>query len=167
MAISLIVEDGSIVAGSNTYANATYVDTYCTNMGYDDWQSGGSDKSKSAILRAMSYIDSKNFCGIKSSSNQELEFPRIGLLDSSGYQISSSEIPEDLKKALAEGARREYVESGILQQDFAKGGKIKRKKTDVLETEYFNSAPAGTTITIIDNYLKAFVGTSGILTVRL
>lgn len=159
--MSLTVETGTGATDSQVYASLDYVTTYCSNMGYTSWASGTTSTWESAMLRAMVFIDSLNFYGVKKDRDQALEWPRDYLLDRAGYSIPSDEIPTVLKKAFAEASYREYASSGCLLPSLSRGGKIKKKRIDVIETEYFSSAPSGTTYPVIYAYLKGLIRAGG------
>ena len=153
----LIVEDGSGVANASSYASLGYISDYCSDMGYTSWASLGTTDQTSAVLRAMPFIESRNFKGIKVSYTNSLEFPREGIIDRNGYEVPADEIPSNLMKALAEGSYLESETPGILQPNLERGGQVKFKKIDVLETEWFPGASAETSFLKISGYLKGLI----------
>lgn len=162
---TLVVESGAGIASANTYASADWIDDYCEDRGYDTWETGGSDEAVAAILRSMNYLESLNFKGTKYVQDNPLEFPRGQLIDRNGYLIGYNEIPVQLKKALAEGAVREYESTRAMQEDLARGGKISKEKIDVIETDYFESAPSNTVFPVINGLLKGLIYSKGTLNV--
>lgn len=142
--MALVAEDGSGVSGANTYVDVTYVDSYCELMNYTTW-TGAADtetetkNKESAIYRSMQFFETLKYLGAKVDYTYPLSFPRQYIYLGTGDEFPNDEIPEDLKKAVAEGAYIEYVTPGAT---FVSGGdtkRVKRKKIDVLETEYFAS----------------------------
>jgi len=142
--MALIVEDGSGVSNANTYVDVDYVDSYCNLMNYTAWTDAEdtpaeTQKKESAIYRAMQFFESLKYLGTKVEYTNPLSFPRQYIYLETGDEFPTDEIPTELKNAVAEGAYLEYSSSGSL---FVQGGdtkRVKRKKIDVLETEYFTS----------------------------
>lgn len=142
--MALVVEDGTGVSDANTYVDVDYVDSYCELMNYTAW-TGAEDtelettKKESAIYRAMQFFETLSYAGVKTNYENPLSWPRQYIYLDTGDLFPDDEIPEDLKRAVCEGAYLEYSSSGSL---FVAGGdtkRVKRKKIDVLETEYFTS----------------------------
>lgn len=142
--MALIVEDGSVVQGANTYVDVEYVDEYCTLMNYTEWISAPDTpeetiKKESAIIRTMQFFENQIYSGYKTSDDNPLEWPRYGIYLDTGSEFPNNKIPEDLKKAVSEGAYIEYKTPDSLFESGGSTGKVKRKRIDVLETEYFES----------------------------
>lgn len=94
MAITLIVEDGTGVANANTYVDDTTLIAFASDRGV----TMNSTQAKAALIRAMDYLETLSYNGMKYESAQSLQFPRSYLyLD--GYLIDNDVIPNDLKKA--------------------------------------------------------------------
>ena len=78
-----------------------------------------------------------------------MQWPRIGVVID-GFVLDVDVIPQRLKDAQCELAL--IALSADLAPSVSAG--IKREKVDVLETEYFAGAPAGTTVyTAVNNLL--------------
>ena len=157
--MALTVEDGSVVSSANTYVTVDYVDSYCDDLGLSDWEDLTETEKEQAILRAMSFIESQSFKGVKTDVDNALKWPREGVYDEDGYAIDDDTIPDRLKKAVARAAYEECLDANCLQQNIDKG--VKREKIDILETEYFisDSLPT-TTYQAVNNYLKPYVKSS-------
>lgn len=96
--MALIIEDGSIVAESNSYVSVDDLMDYLELRGLSL-----SDESKatSLIIKAMDYVESKDYLGSRASDNQALKFPRKGItLD--GVEVDDSTIPALVKKAVCQ-----------------------------------------------------------------
>ena len=76
---TLIVEDGTIVAGANTFVDVATVLTYATDHGDTTWALSTVAAQTSAILNAMIYLEAKPFKGYPSTSDQSLVWPRGGV----------------------------------------------------------------------------------------
>jgi hypothetical protein len=154
--MALIVEDGTIVANANSYDSLVNIDAYCTARNYTSWLVLSGVDKEAAILRTMTYLETRMWLGIRASESQELSWPRVGVVLPGGFTIPSDTIPKNIKQALAEGSYRESVTPSILLQDLERGGEIKRKKIDVLETEWFSYAPNKTVISSLEALLNGY-----------
>lgn len=110
----LTVEDGSIVAGANTYADSAAVLNYSSRYGAT-WT--GTDLVKEqAIFRAMVYIEAfeECFAGQRVSTSQELAWPRkyVPNTDGTAY-LSSTAIPAGVVNALSEAAVAELATPNV------------------------------------------------------
>lgn len=148
MAIALVVETGSGVSGANTYISAADADLYQSNRGRSSWTSLSDDAKAVALIMATEAIDSLYpWIGKKKTSTQGLKWPRIEglddigdeipLVDSDGFEVDG--VPQAVANACAEAAFLSLTEE--LFQDDDPRGKVIRKKTDVLETEYQPDSP--------------------------
>lgn len=137
----IVVEDGTIVANANSYVSEANLTTYATDRGL----TLVADESI-LLIKAMDYIESIGYKGVKVLSTQALQWPRYSVyLD--GYYFPSNEIPKELKQA------QMAVAVSIDQGDdplATIGQGVKREKVDVLEVEYMpgsSSAPIIKSIT--------------------
>lgn len=145
--MAIIVEDGTGKTDSESYLSVATYKSYLTKFGYDA-DSGTDEVIEGALRRSLFAIDAYNFLGVRSNTDQALSWPRADV-NYDGAYIDSDEIPINLQYAQAEAARLERSGTGTTQPSVTKN--IKRKKIDVLETEYFS--PAGSTIsysTVLD-----------------
>jgi len=108
----LIIEDGSVVANANSFANDSEFNTYASlrNMTVPATQ---PDREALLIL-AMDYLFSKEqtLKGSRVSSEQTLMYPRRGVC-ANGFNIASDAIPLSLKSAQMELALQAN-DSGLL-----------------------------------------------------
>lgn len=148
MAIALVVETGSGVSGANTYISAADADLYQTNRGRSSWALLEPDAKAIALIKATEAIDAQYpWIGLKMTRAQGLQWPRhegvdsfgesVLLIDRDGFDIDA--VPQAVVNACAEAAFLTLSEE--LFQDADPRGKIIRKKTDVLETEYQPDSP--------------------------
>lgn len=156
----IVVEDGTGKINSNSYVTLDEVDVYHEERNNTEWASLDDTAKEASLIKAATYIDSFSFRGVRYSGGQAMAFPRESLVDNDGYELSYYSIPIRLKYAQMEAALREAVTPGILQPDLERGGGIKRKKVDVLETEYFEGASGATVLTIINNLLRGLLKSS-------
>lgn len=143
--------DGYITASdADTYATAHFIGADLTA-----WNGADADTKEAAIRQATQYIDSyfrDRFPGVIQSYSQALEWPRIGAQDKAGRTLNG--IPDVLKDATCELAKARIVAGTNLVPDEARGGKVKREKVDVVEVEYMDGAPSGTTYKFAEKLLS-------------
>lgn len=148
MAIVLVVETGSGVSGANTYISAADADLYQAARGRSSWATLDADAKATALIKAAEAIDSQYpWIGTKMTRAQGLQWPRHAGVDSSGASIliidrdgfDIDTVPQAVVNACAEAAFLSLSEE--LFQDDDPRGKIIRKKTDVLETQFQEDSP--------------------------
>lgn len=146
----------ALVVGTDTYADVATVDAYHAKLGNSDW-TGEEAVKEQAILRAMQFIEQKNFIGTKAKQEQPLEWPRTDAIDRNGYLIE--DVPQGVIDALCKTALKE-LESPNSTLAVRIGQNIKKKKVDVLETEYFEGTPSAPVYTDINASLRGLVTSS-------
>jgi len=98
---NLIVEDGTGVANANTYIDETYLTAYAEDRGFAIPST--AEEQQQFILLGMDYLSwfTEDFQGERTDSDNALPWPRKNVvLDQA--DIPSDQIPEQLKKALAQ-----------------------------------------------------------------
>jgi len=183
--MALIIEDGSLIANANSYVDVSYVDTFNTTYAYNTtWSSLSAIQKESSILRAMRYIENLNFLGYRVDNDrtvQYLSFPRTNIILSDrrvinaengyyyfGYTVPSDSIPTQIKEATSYVALLESTEANIMFPEVNSDNYIKKKKLDVLETEWFKGRQhiIDTKRPIILGMLKGFLYTPAKTLVR-
>lgn len=136
--MALVVEDGSGVAGANTYADLATIEAYFTERGDTTFAAASTEAKEGAILRAMGYIETHRWRGQRVSITQSLAWPRVGCKTRDFLEVPSDVVPVSVVYALAEASKRELTTPGTMLPDVVRGtGQLRRDKTDVLETEWF------------------------------
>ena len=134
--MAIVVEDGTIVAGANSYVTLAEVRAYATLRGITVPAADG-DLEKH-LHRAMDWFESDDFPSARLDATQELSFPRdVIVVD--GIRYMEGAIPKLVKQIICEATCTSVTIA--LQPQFAGSslGQLKRKKVDVLEKEYFPS----------------------------
>ena len=131
--MTLIVEDGSCVAGANTYVSLaefkTWADARLINY--------NSDSHVNAyILRAMDYIEDLSFIGFKETETQALQWPRVNVVID-GFGLDASTIPDELKVAVYEAVKT--VIDGDSKQDPI-DRQVVSESVDVISITYKDTA---------------------------
>lgn len=93
---ALVIEDGTVVTGSNSYVTAVEINDYVSNRGLTAIASPAT-----MAHQAMDYLEQQMFKGDKFSENQPLQWPRYGV-NVDGFYIDTDEIPLLLKEAQIE-----------------------------------------------------------------
>lgn len=91
--MAIIVEDGSGVAGANSYVSVAEFEAFALARGITI-----VGNPEVLLIKAMDYIESLEYCGLKMDSAQALEWPRFNIFID-GYWIPGNEIPVALKTA--------------------------------------------------------------------
>lgn len=128
-------------ASAEAYISATDASTYHSDRGNTAWASASTAEQEAALRRGAEYLDAVyllRWKGAKATSGQAMQWPRIDVVDSSDYSISSSILPVPLKRANAELALRALSED--LFPDLARGGEIQRVKAGEVEVEFSSTA---------------------------
>jgi hypothetical protein len=140
--MALVVEDGSGIAGANSYASLTYLNEYHSIRGNTKWDDFLEEEKEAAAIRAMTYIETLKHRGQKVSVAQSCAYPRVGVVTRDGLAWPSNEVPEAYRMAQAEGALREAVKPGTLLPDWEPGkGPKRREKLGDMEDEWFKQDP--------------------------
>lgn len=77
----LIVEDGTVVTGAQTYASEAYLDAYAAARGYT--LIGTEDV---LLIQAMDYLEAQYFIGLKYNFLQPLMWPRTNVVIDNWWQ---------------------------------------------------------------------------------
>lgn len=148
--MAFTTEDGTIVAGANSYVTVAYADTYHDDRGNTSWT--GTDAVKqAALIKATDYVDQNyDFNGYIYDEDQALNWPR------SIFNADTDEIPDKLQQAVC------MLALEALSEDLnpTLGRNVKREKVDVIEVEYQDGASMSKTRPAIYGLLKDYVSGS-------
>jgi hypothetical protein len=141
------VEDGTDVVDANAYAALATVDAYFADRNDADWTGDDTTVKQPAIIKATQYVDQRwgaLLKGIRSNSNNELEFSRSYLYSKAGILITG--IPTKLIWAVCEYSKIALTEDlfpTLVGND--QGGKITKIREDVgpikTETAFSEGGP--------------------------
>lgn len=132
----IVVEDGSIVDGANSYASIDDLYSYASMLGvpFDVC----SDTVQNLLLRSAHIMETKYslcFLGDKVSSTQPMDWPRSNVWVN-GELVSNTTIPRDIYYGQMNIALESYTSSTI--SEYA----VKREKFADMEIEYDTSTPS-------------------------
>jgi hypothetical protein len=157
---TIVVEDGTGLANSNSYASEAQLATYAADRNVT--VTGAADV---LLVTAMDYIEQQPFKGNKNTKEQALQWPRFSVwIDS--YSIDSDEIPLLLLEAQMEAALA--VDAGNNPSGTVDRA-TKREKLDTLEVEYMDGARDQEFNRALETKLRKLlrVGTGGISAVTI
>lgn len=129
MVATIVVETGAIVTGANSYVTTTELETYADERGVSITASEKED----LLIKAMDYLESLDYKGIKIRKTQPLEWPRSHVIIDEVYWIDADEIPQELKNAQMQIALS--IDGGHSPHRI-NPRRVKRRKVDELEIEY-------------------------------
>jgi len=154
--MTLIIEDGSIVANANSYVtDAEYVD-YAATRG-KTIATTATDREIELTL-SMDYLYNQDYQGQRSEpDNQEQPFPRYGVYLNDRL-LDSATIPKELKNAQMEGAIASNGQELLVNSS---SGNVQSEKLDVLEISYFsNGKKTRIRLDRVNNYLSCLLNNS-------
>jgi hypothetical protein len=167
--MALIIEDGSGVANANSFISAASAGTYLNGRSAT-WTSASTASQEQALFIAGQYLNSLNWKGRKTDQDNTMVWPRIDVYDCDNYLVGYATVPNNIKYAQVEAAVF-YMDGYDLFSVIKRGDKLKRKKIDVIEKEWFGSAystkgtiTGATYFGIIDGLLKCYTKSRGTIT---
>ena len=139
----LIVEDGTLPAGANSFASVADADAYHAARLTAAWTDELAEAQKeAAMIRASDWLNRKvMWNGRKASRSQRMAWPRSGVVTQDG-EIAPDEIPAEVVEACCELAGF-FVEQDYLAP-LDRGGDIASLSVDVISIAYNGTAPAET-----------------------
>lgn len=150
--MAFIVEDGSVVAGANSYATLEYALSYFADRNRSSEFAGTEDQQRGWLVDATSYIDmrwSTRFASTPFAASQSLAFPRA-------LSSGAAWMPDQLLRATCEYAAR--AKRGPLAPDptvDASGHSVVMTGRKVGPIERTFAVAAGSKITTFRSYPAA------------
>lgn len=131
--MALTIEDGSIIAGANSYVTLVEARAFASARGIT--LPAEDATAEILAIKAVDFLEAQrnHYEGAKLERDQPLQWPRQeAYLD--GFEIYEDEIPDILKNAQCQLMMDVF--SGLDLQPNGTGREVVREKIDVLETEY-------------------------------
>jgi len=112
--MALIVEDGTVVTGAESYITVTAADTYFSNRGDATWAALTATKKEEALRKATDYMTQAyrpRWKGYRKDGTQLLDWPRSfvylepfvhGIVGTYPFLVSDVIVPTEVKNACAE-----------------------------------------------------------------
>ena len=172
MTITITVETGVGVTGANSFTSLANFQAYHAARGnvltaYTDPQ------QQAALVKAADYLNGLSWRGRKTAQANPLPWPRcddqiyavagfenittsVGVVDKDGFIIGTGVVPAQVVNAQCEAA---YLILGgeYLQPTLKRGGQVKRKRVDVIETEFFPGASTTNRYLAVEALLKGLL----------
>ena len=151
--MALIVEDGTGLSNADAYISLGYFKAFCSERNYR-WEDDEDFAIEANIRLATGWIDTySRYKAARLLPTQALEFPRIGLQDWSGYDVTG--VPARVKQACAELAFKSRSEP--LYEDAARGGMVKSESVGPISVTYEDGAPTGKVWQFAVNLLRPYL----------
>ena len=129
--MALTIEDGSIVAGADSYVEAADLVTYAANYGRTI--PAGTTDQEALLRRAYLQMAAMPWKGQPVSAEQTGAWPRYGVCRN-GFVLPSDSIPAQVKQG--QMALAAEIHADDLVDPDTKAGAVTRRKVGPLETEY-------------------------------
>lgn len=141
--MALIVEDGSIVEGANSYVSLDEADTYFETHPYysANWSDLNDDQKESFLIYATTTIENLfTWKGYASNLAQPLGWPRVSVYNKYGTPLTDNVIPNNLKMA-----QMELAVNAAAGDSFATSSSagLDEVKIDVIELKFSSSSTSG------------------------
>ena len=149
---TIIIEDGTVVPGANSYVTEAELTTYAADRGVT--LTAATDV---LLIKAMDYIESLSFIGTKYSKGQALQWPRSNVYID-GFYFVPTIIPPALQTGQIATALAIDSDNGPLA---TVGRSTKREKVDVIEVEYMSSAAAQPIVKTINAAMRKILVSGG------
>jgi hypothetical protein len=147
--MTIIVEDGTIVTGANSYVSEAELTAYATARGLTL-----STDGEQLLIRGMDYIEAQSYKGTKFTKDQPLQWPRAGVYVDD-YLVDADEIPTELKNGLMESALA--IDNG--QDPLADIARTTKSETvGSLSVTYADNASSTTIVRKISSSLRKLLG---------
>lgn len=142
----LIVEDGSIVPGADSYVTLADARTLADRYG---WELPADDTdAESALRNGAAYVGLQEsaMCGSRVSASQELSYPRQGVA-LYGYDVASNTIPAAVIRAQVAAAVEYGRGTDVRASSDGRATSMERVEGAVT-VQYFNNGSNGSTVEI-------------------
>lgn len=140
--MSLTVEDGTGLSSADAYISLANWKTWADGRGRVYTATYTDAQIEAAIRLGFDYANTaRRYKAITLTSTQSGEFPRSGLTDWNGREVSG--VPQRVVWANAELAWSKLISGADLYQDAERGGRVAAESVGPISVSYFADAPAG------------------------
>lgn len=151
----IIVEDGTGLRDSESYASVADADAYLSSRGMGIWSDLKDSEKEQALRRATDYMTAEyrpKWLGKRVSAAQSLDWPRLDVeLDDVGV-LPSNFVPREVTRACVELAFR--AASGELLED--EEARVLEETVGPITTKYDKDSTSRKKYLIVDNMLRPF-----------
>ena len=153
---NLIVEDGTMPTGANSYASVSDADAYHASRGLTAWAAATTADKEAALVKATDYLNGLAWHGSK-VDKRVMAWPRHGAEDD-GWIIASNVVPGAVVSACCEAAGA--ILSGVAPlavQDRS----MSSIKDGPVNIEYEQGAPQAPRLPAVESLLKGLIQSRG------
>ncbi len=154
----LIIEDGTIVAGANSFVTDDEFKQYANIRNFD--VPATQPDREALLILAMDYLFNKEYKlqGCRVSEEQELPYPRYGVC-ANGFYVDSGTIPKGIKSAQMELALQSASSDLLISTQVSN---VESEKVGELEISYFSGGSWTEVRTDrADSYLRPYMKNHG------
>ena len=102
MAINLVVEDGTLPVGANTYADLQTIADYLTPRGAQKWFTLSPEAQAGFAIQATDYLNGLPYRGFPVESGRLMAWPQRGQRYADGSPMAENVVPVQVVNALCE-----------------------------------------------------------------
>lgn len=138
--MAYVVENGTGIAGANSYVAVAYADSFFADRGNTDWVALSEAQKQTALVRATDYIEQvfdSRWRGSRALLDQPLGWPRSGVYENGELDraIAENIVPARVMRAACELAMRAHSAS-LLPDLAATETAVNKEKVGSLEVGY-------------------------------
>ena len=165
--MAIIVEDGTIVTGAESYCTVAFADEYHAKRGNAAWDLlDAVDQKEPALRKATDYLEQAFFSlwkGIRVEDGQPLSWPRKCAYIDDYTLIDDNIVPEAVKRACAELALK--ASAAELAPDMTQG--VVSETVGPISVTYDTGSPQRKRYRAIENMLAPYLKAGGGAMVRI
>lgn len=168
MTASIVVEDGTGKTDSNAYISTTTGDVVLEEIYLIMGLASAPTLNDIDCIAGTRYIDAifgKQWRGVRSNSDQALDWPRSNVNDADGYYFDSDEIPTELEMACALYAYYAQTDGSNLIPNLTDEGGIKKESVKAgpisKSIEYSGSSSADKVYRLSETFLSQLIDAGG------
>lgn len=161
--MALITEDGTGVAGAESYITVAAADTYFTDRGDTVWTALAVPAKEAALRKGTDYMEGafrSRWKGRRVLSTQALSWPRYSVVVD-GILQPSNIVPATVARACAELALR--ASAAPLAPDL--GAQVKQETVGPISVTYADGARQSDRFQAVDRMLAAYLRGGGMIPV--
>jgi hypothetical protein len=140
----------AIVVGTNSYATEAELATYASDRGITIT----TVDTTTLLIKAMDYLETRNYVGVKTETTQTLQWPREVCTGILYCAIDNTVVPTAIKQAQMIAAL--IIDGGNEVQPTVERA-VKSERVDVLEVTYMDNAVATIQHTKLQDILRPYV----------
>jgi hypothetical protein len=173
--MTLIVEDGAMPTGANTYASLQTIAAYLTPRGAEEWLALDEDAQASIAILTTDYLNGLPWKGYPAESGRVMAWPQAGQTFADKKPLPANSVPVQIVNAQCElcayAAAGQFNPKAPIDRST---GAVTSEKVDVIAVSYAtpetNAYSGMTGFPAIDGLLKPFlrstIGKFGTVTMR-